>query len=129
MAFLDISKTNDNVPREIRWIKIEEGGDDIIVALVPILKELFEQNTTRLVSNGKYTEPMWWSKGLAQGSKLSPHLFNLCIDDLAKSVKSKCGSKDIICLLYSDDICIITKRKMRRRFKRRMRTREQINQI
>lgn len=93
LAFLDIKKAYDNVPREILWRKIEEKNNGALKPLLLCLRNLFDRNTPAVESSSELSKPRWWSKGLAQGSRLSPILFNNYIDDVASAVESACGTR------------------------------------
>jgi hypothetical protein len=51
-------------------------------------------------------------KGVLQGSKLSPILYNLFINYLPENIECKSGNKNTRDFLYADDIAIISKTKI-----------------
>jgi hypothetical protein len=57
------------------------------------LKELFELNTTCIRQNEEISEPVDVIKGLAQGSKINPLLFNIFIDDIINKIESTEGNR------------------------------------
>ena len=75
-----------------------------------ILQGLFDHNTSQVVVNGRRSESFHIESGVLQGSVLSPCLYSIFIDDLAKELstmhKVKIGSAEINCTMYADDIAL-----------------------
>jgi len=109
VAFLDIKAAYDSVDRRILWRRCLNRG--IHSDAVDILKELFDSNSSQVVVNGRKSLPFHIEAGVLQGSVLSPCLYSIFIDDLAKELslshKITVGEASINCTLYADDIALI----------------------
>ena len=107
-AFLDIRAAYDSVDRRILWRRCRNRG--LPLECVDLLKELFDHNSGQVVVGGKRSEPFHIESGVLQGSVLSPCLYSIFIDDLARELstmsKVKVGSSVINCILYADDIAL-----------------------
>lgn len=108
VAFLDIKAAYDSVDRRILWRRCLNRG--ICPDGVDILKQLFDHNSAQVVVNGRKSSPYHIESGVLQGSVLSPCLYSIFIDDLAKELekhyKIKIGSAEINCTMYADDIAL-----------------------
>ena len=75
-----------------------------------MLRELFDHNSGQVVVGGRRSEPFHIEAGVLQGSVLSPCLYSLFIDDLAKTLQShpkiEIGNAKINCTMYADDIAL-----------------------
>lgn len=98
-AFLDISAAYDNVLISVLRIKLLDLS--IPPKLVFFICNLLSFRKIYLRLNGVCSESRRISKGLPQGSVLSPILFNLYCCDLASSLAEGCNI-----LQYADDICL-----------------------
>lgn len=108
VAFLDIKAAYDSVDRRILWRRCLNRG--IEPNVVGILKQMFDHNSSQVVINGRKSNPFHIESGLLQGSVLSPCLYSIFIDDLAKELNGshrvKVGSVEINCTMYADDIAL-----------------------
>ena len=109
VAFLDIAKAYDSVPRSILWSKCKRMkiGNEVI----EMLKELFDRNRSRIKVNDKISSRLPHPAGVLQGSILSPLLYSIFINDLpielSDEPKVKVGDWSGNALLYADDIAIV----------------------
>jgi len=108
VAFLDIKAAYDSVDRTILWKRCQDRG--INDGIITILKRLFDHNSAQVVVNGKRSQPFGIRAGLLQGSVLSPFLYSVFIDDLAKKLaqeeKVEIGTFALNCTMYADDIAV-----------------------
>jgi hypothetical protein len=109
VAFLDVKKAYDNVNRQRLWSKLVEQQPAITE--LKLLKSLFEDNTVAVTRNGQLSQERAVVKGLAQGSKLSPILFNIFFNDFVDSCYTNVGNRGMEVLLYADDVVIVAKSK------------------
>lgn len=113
VAFLDIRAAYDSVDRRILWKRCKERG--LNDELIWILRRLFDHNSAQLVIGGKRSEPFPILAGVLQGSVLSPALYSIFIDDLAKTLNRNCrvtiGHCKYNSTLYADDIAVFAESK------------------
>jgi hypothetical protein len=109
IAFLDIRAAYDSVDRRILWRRCRNRG--ISAEIVELLKQMFDHNSGQVVIGGRRSRSFHIESGVLQGSVLSPCLYSLFIDDLAKTLSSfpkvEVGSTSINCTFYADDIALI----------------------
>ena len=82
MAFVDLEKAFDRVPREVVWWALRcMGVDEWIVS---VIKAMYEDATTTVRVNGRESKAFSVRVGVHQGSVLSPLLFIIVLyaDDL-----------------------------------------------
>jgi hypothetical protein len=107
-AFLDIRAAYDSVDRRILWRRCRNRG--LSSECIDLLKELFDHNSGQVVVGGKRSQPFHIESGVLQGSVLSPCLYSIFIDDLARELSGmstlKVGTAEINCILYADDIAL-----------------------
>lgn len=108
-AFIDFKKAFDLVDREALLARlIDEGIDGRVYG---IIKQLYSNTSSCVQVNNAHTEWFDTSMGVRQGDSMSPTLFAIFINDLAKEIKKlNCGIKVqeecISILLYADDIVL-----------------------
>ena len=109
VAFLDIKAAYDSVDREILWHRCASRG--ITAEMIALLQSMFDGNTAQILVNGKRSSPFRIEAGVLQGSVLSPFLYSLFIDDLARELengpKIKVGSLQMNSTFYADDIALV----------------------
>ena len=101
MAFVDLEKAFDRVPRKVIWWALRKFGvDEWIVRLV---QGMYSSARSRVRVGEGYSEEFEVKVGVHLGSVLSPLLFIIVLE--AFSRKFRCGVpwKD----LYADDFVII----------------------
>lgn len=87
VAFVDIEKAFDSIPRKEIWNSLEQRG--ISNKLEKAIYSLY-RNTRNYVRRGNLqSEEFVTKEGLRQGGVLSPTLFNIVLDDVIKETKSK----------------------------------------
>ena len=101
MAFVDLEKTFDQVPRKVIWWALRKlDVDEWIVGLV---QGMYSNARSRVHVGEGYSEEFGVKVGVHQGSVLSPLLFIIVLEAL--SYEFRCGVpwED----LYADDLVII----------------------
>ena len=100
MVFIDLEKAYDRVPRQKVWRCMRKNG--VTEKYVMIVQDMYEGVRTLVKSSVGLTDMIPVGVGLHQGSSLSPYLFAMIMDVLAR------GIKDISpwCMLYADDIVL-----------------------
>ena len=101
MAFVDLEKAFDRVPRKVIWWVLRKlGVEEWIVQLV----QGMDANARSCVHVGEgYSEEFEVKVGVHQGSVLSPLLFIIVLEALSQEFRSGVPWED----LYADDIVII----------------------
>ena len=103
---LDIKKGFDSV-RHIDLLKALVSKRVATKDLSLLSSLFFEKMETQLVVNGRCLSPIKVTKGIFQGSVLSPLLFEIWIDELCQLVNSFEQSDSLpLALFYVDDIVI-----------------------
>ena len=105
MAFIDLEKAYDRVPRQEVWRSLRERG--VPEKYVRIVQECYKNVTTRVRSTVGTTDSFHVEVGLHQGSALSPLLFNIVFDVITENVREE----PPWCVFYADDIVLVTDRK------------------
>lgn len=108
-VFLDLKAAYDRVPVPLLLRKLEERRAP--GSMVSLIGSLFLCCSMQAVVDGVLTPVVHRERGLMQGSLLSPFLFNLFIDDLARSLSSigrtpSTGAPYACSLEFADDILI-----------------------
>ena len=101
MAFVDLEKVFDRVPRKvIWWALIKLGVEEWIVRLV---QGMYANAQSRVRIDEGYSEEFEVKVGVHQGSVLSPLLFIIVLEALLREFHSGVPWED----LYADDLVII----------------------
>ena len=111
MCFIDFKKAFDTVWRDGLFYKLLKKG--LTHKFVNLLINTYSKQKSCVNLKQSITNTFHSTKGLKQGCNLSPNLFNLFIDDIIKCFNNKCDpakliSKNINCLLYADDLVLIS---------------------
>nr|GEX35702.1 retrovirus-related Pol polyprotein LINE-1 [Tanacetum cinerariifolium] len=98
MAFLDLEKAYDSIPRELVWKTIIDKGTPRRYSRV--IKDMYNGAKTRMRTTVGNTDSFPVELGLHQGSAISPYLFTLIFDELSRGIQ-----EDIPwCMIFADDI-------------------------
>ena len=127
-AFVDFRKAFDSVNHEVMWRILKARG--VHPKLLALIKDLYSGSRARVTAHG--TESGWFDirTGVRQGCPLSPLLFNIYMDFLARQVIQECeeagvrgfkvayringelvspteGLLNALMLLYADDLVLL----------------------
>ena len=111
LVFLDLKKAFDTVPRDLLFLKILNSG--IRGKLFRVIRNLFSSNPANVLVDGFLSPEFYINRGVLQGSKLGPLLFNLFINDLLDSLNNSnlgatIGDIRVSALGFADDIVLVT---------------------
>ncbi|GJS62496.1 retrovirus-related pol polyprotein LINE-1 [Tanacetum coccineum] len=102
LAFLDLEKAYDSVPRELIWKTLVDKGTSR--RYIKVIKDMYDGAKTRVRTSIGNTEFFPIEVGLHQGSAISPYLFALILDELSRGIQ-----EDIPwCLIFADDIALVS---------------------
>ena len=101
LAFVDLEKAFDRVPRQILWWAMRKLGiDDWIIQLV---QAMYCEMKSKVRVDNCFTDKFNVNVGVHQGSVLSPLLFIIVLEALSQEFRTGCPCE----LLYADDLVII----------------------
>ena len=101
MAFVDLEKAFDRVPREVVWWALRYlGVDEWIVSVV---RAMYEDATTKVKLNGRESKAFSVRVGVHHGSVLSPLLFIIVLEALSREFREGLPME----LLYADDLVLM----------------------
>jgi hypothetical protein len=101
MAFVDLEKAFDRVPRDVVWWALRALGVDEWIVLV--IKAMYEEAMTSVKLNGRESKGFGVRVGVHQGSVLSPLLFIIVLEALSKEFREGLPME----LLYADDLVLL----------------------
>ncbi|KAE8674435.1 Detected protein of unknown function [Hibiscus syriacus] len=111
MAFIDLEKAYDSIPRDTIWKTLETRR--IQTAYIRVIRDMYYRSTTYVRTTVGDTEAFPVEIGLHQGSALSPYIFVLIMDDIY------CATPDGVpwCMLFAENIVLVaeTKNELSRR--------------
>lgn len=110
-CFIDFRKAYDCVWREGLFFKLIKYGCSR--KFVAILLNIYSSVKSAVKLDQGVTPFFQSDVGVKQGCNLSPTLFNIFINDIPKLFTSSCdpvklGETDLSCLLYADDLVILS---------------------
>src|SRR6187551_861596 len=100
IAFIDLEKAYDRVPRQEVWRCMSRMGTP--EKYVRLVKEMYERAETTVRCSVCRTEGFKVRVGLHQESAFSPYLFNLVMDVMVETVKKEAPWS----MLFADDIVL-----------------------
>jgi hypothetical protein len=101
MAFVDLEKAFDRVPREVLWWALRRLGVD--GGMIRLIKAMYAGSTTAVKVQGEGTESFEVRVGVHQGSVLSPLLFVMVMEALSRDCREGLPFE----LLYADDLVLM----------------------
>jgi len=109
MAFVDLEKAYDRMPRDKLWECLREYG--IEEELIRAVQSLYDRCTACVQYNGVKSSPFTVGVGLRQGCVLSPILFITYMDRIVNRSRGRervtIGDVDVARLLFADDLVIL----------------------
>jgi hypothetical protein len=118
MAFLDIWAAYDTVDRNRLWAKERARGTSERV--VRLLSAIARRNTSKVIGVGRESKAYCCRGGVPQGGTLSPHHYNVVIDDLCMELEAAgttvllggqiqtADKQGIDGSLYADDVALVS---------------------
>ena len=100
MAFVDLEKAFDRVPRDVIWWAMRKLGID--EWLVRLVQSMYKDVRSRVRVGDGYSKEFGVGVGVHQGSVLSPLLFIIVLEALSREFHTGCPWE----LLYADDLMI-----------------------
>ncbi|KAJ4443681.1 hypothetical protein ANN_05356 [Periplaneta americana] len=118
LVFLDIRKAFDNIGH--LHLRNTLSSLNVPSPLAELIAKLQEVNTTQIEVNHRKTEPIVISRGVMQGSPLSPSLCNIATDHILHELASEelaeeygfklvSGLPNVTVLSFADDMVIVGK--------------------
>ncbi|KAE8726473.1 Glutathione reductase, cytosolic [Hibiscus syriacus] len=105
MAFIDLEKAYDSVPRDTIWKTLETRR--IPTAYIRVIRNMYSRSTTYVRTTIGDTEAFPVKIGLHQGSALSPYIFALIMDDIFGATPDGVPW----CMFFVDDIVLVAETK------------------
>ena len=114
VAFIDFKKAFDTVDRKVLWESMKEEG--ISTKMIKMIKGIYSIVTATVRYGNNISEDINCPVGVKQGCLLSPLLFSILINKVARKIAEKgragyqfiTGGKEIFSLLFADDIVLIS---------------------
>ena len=100
MAFVDLEKAFDRVPRDVIWWAMRKLGID--EWLVHLVQSMYKDVRSRVRVGDGYSEEFGVGVGVHKGSVLSPLLFIIVLEALSREFRTGCPWE----LLYAVDLMI-----------------------
>ena len=101
MAFVDLEKAFDRVPREVVWWALRKLGVD--EWQVSVIQAMYADTSTMVKLNGRVSKGFGVKVGVHQGSVLSPLLFIIVMEALSRNFRGGLPME----LLYADDLVLM----------------------
>ena len=92
-AFVDFRKAFDSINREALWLLLLARG--VAPKLVSLMQDLYSGCAAQVVANGHTSDYFPMASGVRQGCPMSPTLFNVFMDFLARLVTQRCQAQGV----------------------------------
>ena len=113
VCWLDLRNAFGSVPHDVIQFMMQHIG--LPTHLCEIVKDLYTDASTTVVSNRAETKAINIGAGVKQGDPLSPMLFNIALEYLIRTVKQKhpksglnVHDKQLSIMAYADDLALIS---------------------
>ena len=100
LAFVDLEKAFDRVPREVAWWALRQAG--VPEGFIQVIRSMYDGAMTSVKHNGGESRFFEVKVGVHQGSVLSPILFIIILEALSKKFRGGLPWE----LLYADDLAL-----------------------
>src|SRR4030088_2680264 len=111
MAFVDLEKAFDRVPRKVVWWALRQTG--VSEWIVNVIKAMYDGATTAVKFSDGESKEFNVKVGVHQGSVLSPLLFIIVLEALSKEFREGLPWE----LLYADDLVLLVESESERTVK------------
>ena len=101
MAYIDLEKAFDRVPRKVLWWALRSLG--VEEWDVRVIQSMYTDVKSHVGVNGQYSKEFGVGVGVHQGSVLSPLLFILVLEALLRQFRTGVSWE----LLYADDLAVM----------------------
>ena len=121
MAFVDLEKALDRVPREVVWWALRYPSVDEWIVLV--IRAMYEDVTKKVRLNGRESTAFNVKVGVHQGSVLSPLLFIIEMEALSREFRGMpmelLDADDLVLMAETEELLLEISRKWKKGCKQR----------
>jgi hypothetical protein len=101
MAFIDLEKAYDKVPRNIMWWALQKHK--VSIKYITLIKDMYDNIVTSVRTSNGDTNDFPINIRLYQGLALSPYLFALVMDEVIRDIQGGISW----CMLFTDDVVLV----------------------
>jgi retron-type reverse transcriptase len=108
---LDAEKAFDKIQHPVKIKVLEKSG--IQGPYLNIIKAIYSKSVAKFKLNGEKLEAIPLKSGTKQGCPLSPYLFNIVLEDLARAIRQQkdikgiqIGKEEVKISLFADDMIV-----------------------
>jgi hypothetical protein len=101
MIFIDLEKAYDKVPRNLMWWDLQKHK--VSSKYITLINDMYDNVVTNVRTSDGDTNDFPISIGLHQGPTLSPYLFALVMDEVARDIQGGI----LWCMLFADDVILV----------------------
>jgi hypothetical protein len=101
MIFIDLEKAYDKVPRNVMWWDLQKHK--VSSKYITLINDMHDNVVTNVRTSDGDTNDFPISIGLHQGPTLSPYLFALVMDEVARDIQGGI----LWCMLFTDDVILV----------------------
>jgi hypothetical protein len=101
MIFIDLEKAYDKVPRNLMWWDLQKHK--VSSKYITLINDMYDNVVANVRTSDGDTNDFPISIGLHQGPTLSPYLFALVMDEVARDIQGGI----LWCMLFADDVILV----------------------